>query len=597
MPEPLQILRSVFGHDKFRGPQEEIVHHVVQGGDALVLMPTGGGKSLCYQIPALCREGLAIVVSPLIALMRDQVETLRQAGVKAAFLNSTLSLPEQREIERAMFTGELDMVYVAPERLSQPRFLDLMERCRLGLFAIDEAHCVSQWGHDFRPDYLQLSILHERFPDVPRIALTATADGPTRKDIVQRLQLEEARQFVSGFDRPNIRYTIVPKRSPLEQLTSFIRSGFAGQSGIVYRMSRAKVEETAAKLCERGFEALPYHAGLDPAIRQRNQDRFLNEEGLVMVATVAFGMGIDKPDVRFVAHLDAPRSLEAYYQETGRAGRDGLPAHAWMAYGFGDVVAMRQMLAANDSDPQRRQIERAKLDALLRYCETTQCRRQILLSYFGEGKGEPCGNCDTCLNPALEWDGSLAAQKALSCIYRTGQRHGMGHLIEVLLGLETEKVCLNGHDKVSTFGIGKDLTSKEWQSVFRQILAQGLMGVDEHGGFHLVEESRPVLKGERKVMLRKDPEAARTRRPKGGTPGMVSAEDEPLWEALRKCRRDLAQRQKVPPYVIFHDSTLLDMVIHRPADLDEMAALDGIGASKLERYGQDFLDVLLSHRK
>ena len=606
----LAILRSVFGYDSFRGQQAEIIAHVIAGGDALVLMPTGGGKSLCFQIPALVRPGIGIVVSPLIALMKDQVDALRQAGVRAAYLNSTLAAAEAAEVERAMRDGALDLVYVAPERLVQPRCLDLLARCRIALFAIDEAHCVSQWGHDFRPEYRALTVLHERFPEVPRIALTATADGPTRSDIVERLVLGDARIFASGFDRPNIRYRVVAKADSKAQLLAFLESEHPFDAGIVYCLSRRRVEEVAAWLASKGRVALPYHAGLDASMRERNQDRFLKEEGVVMVATVAFGMGIDKPNVRFVAHLDAPKSLEAYYQETGRAGRDGLPANAWMTYGMPDVTALLALLDGANLDERQRRIERHKLNALLGFCETATCRRQVLLGYFGEREHPPCGNCDNCLKPARVWDGLVAAQKALSAVFRTGQRFGVAHLVDVLRGQMTERVRQFGHDRLKTFGVGSELDKKEWQSVFRQLVAQGHLDVDVegHGGLHLGETAPAVLKGELPVALRHDSmepklprrplpsrerEGPGTKRREGeGAPAPLAPADEALWQALRTRRLELAREQAVPPYVIFHDATLLEMVRRRPRDLGALSVIPGIGRSKLDRYGEIFLQVI-----
>jgi len=612
----LDVLRSVFGYDAFRGQQADIINHVIAGGDALVLMPTGGGKSLCYQIPALVRDGVTIVVSPLIALMRDQVTALRQLGVRAAFLNSSLDAGEAREVERAMVRGEVDLVYVAPERLVTPRFLDLLERTNLALFALDEAHCVSQWGHDFRPEYLQLSVLHERHPMVPRIALTATADAQTRAEIIDKLNLAEARVFLSSFDRPNITYRVLPKKSERQQLLSFLRENHAEDAGIVYCMSRAKVEDVAQWLNQQGREALPYHAGLPPEVREANQDLFIKGEGIVMVATVAFGMGIDKPNVRFVAHLDPPKSLEAYYQETGRAGRDGLPANAWMAYGMADVVGLRQMLEQSEAGETHRRVERSKLEALLGFCETATCRRQVLLNYFGEHRGEPCGNCDTCLEPVESWDGTVAAQKALSAVYRTGQRYGAGHLVDVLLGNATDKVAQQHHDKLKTFGVGKDLSKAEWQSVFRQLVAAGLLTVDMEGfgGFRLTDAGVAVIKGQRAVQLRKDPVVERRRSvhdamrrhvgrgapggrsgegvSRGSARGALSPADDALWHALKACRLELARDQGVPPYVIFHDSTLLEMVDQRPLDRQSFSRLPGVGARKLDLYAESFLEVI-----
>jgi ATP-dependent DNA helicase RecQ len=596
--QPLEILRTVFGFDDFRGQQAEIIEHVVAGGDALVLMPTGGGKSLCYQVPALCRDGVAIVVSPLIALMRDQVEALRQLGVRAAALNSSIPFSEAMKIERQMRAGEIDLVYVAPERLLTDPFLELLGRCRLALFAIDEAHCVSQWGHDFRPEYLQLTVLHQRFPAVPRIALTATADAPTRRDIVERLELGKGRVFVAGFDRPNIRYRVQPKTDTRAQLLSFL-DAHKGESGIVYCMTRGKVEEIAAWLAGKGWPALPYHAGLDKPVRDRHQDRFVKEDGIVIVATIAFGMGIDKPDVRFVAHLDVPKSLEAYYQETGRAGRDGLPSDAFMLYGLEDVAKLRQLLEGSDAPDAQKQIERRKLDSLIGYCETASCRRQVLLSYFGEQLAGPCGNCDTCLEPVETFDGTELAQKALSCVYRTGQRFGVAHVIDVLRGADTEKIGRFGHANLSTYGIGKDLSSGEWRSVFRQLVAMGLLAVDVagHGGLKFGADCRAVLRGERRVELRRD--SVRQQRPKRAdraprTAAMPEA-DNALFEALRAKRMTLAKAQGVPPYVIFHDSTLLAMASAKPRDIDAFARLPGVGGAKLSRYAQTFLAVISAH--
>ncbi|MGA7983052.1 MAG: DNA helicase RecQ, partial [Chromatiaceae bacterium] len=504
---PLEVLNRVFGYASFRDAQQQIVDQVIAGGDALVLMPTGGGKSLCYQVPALLRPGTAVVVSPLIALMQDQVDALRQLGVRAAFLNSSLPYDAAQAVEQALLSGELDLIYVAPERLLTDRFLSLLNRVRVALFAIDEAHCVSQWGHDFRPEYIQLSLLHERWPEVPRIALTATADAPTRNEIVNRLQLGEARQFVSSFDRPNIRYRIIHKEQPRRQLLDFLREEHPSDSGIVYCLSRRKVEETAALLCGQGFRALPYHAGLTAETRRANQSDFLRGEGVIIVATIAFGMGIDKPDVRFVAHLDLPKSVEAYYQETGRAGRDGLPADAWMTYGIGDVVTLRRLIEDSEADERFKRVELHKLNALLGLCETTECRRRVMLNYFGEPLDDPCGNCDTCLTPVETWDGTVAAQKAMSCVYRTEQRFGVNYLIDVLLGKDHERIRRFGHDRISTYGIGKELDADQWKSVYRQLVAAGLVAVDieGHGALKLTEHSRPVLRDEREVRLRRDP--------------------------------------------------------------------------------------------
>ncbi|MDR3518900.1 MAG: DNA helicase RecQ [Azospirillaceae bacterium] len=601
----LEILRRVFGYPSFRGRQAEIIRHIIDGGDALVLMPTGGGKSLCYQIPALVRPGVGVVVSPLIALMRDQVMALRQAGVRAAYLNSSMSWSEAVEVERAVAEGRLDLLYVAPERLVTPRFMDLLARAPLALFALDEAHCVSQWGHDFRPEYLQLSILHQTFPDVPRIALTATADAQTRADIAARLDLVRAEQFIASFDRPNIRYRVVPKKEPRHQLIGFIRDNHAEDAGIVYCLSRAKVDDTAAWLRNEGFDALPYHAGLDSSTRESNQDHFIRHEGVIMVATVAFGMGIDKPNVRFVAHLDVPRSLEAYYQETGRAGRDGLPATAWMAYGIADVVAMRSMLEGSETPDAQKRIERTKLDALIGYCETAMCRRAVLLSYFGEQQAEPCGNCDTCLEPVSTWDATVPVQKALAAVYRTGQRFGVGHLIDVLRGVATEKILKFGHDQIKTFGLGADLPKASWQSIYRQLVAHGLLQVDPEGfgGMRLGDNAMEVLKGGRPIQLRRDPEVLtrRARAAAGGRKAEAAGsggdpwpdpQDAALWRDLKACRLELARAEGIPPYMIFHDSTLVEMVQRRPRDLNAMANVPGVGSRKLERYGEDFLEVI-----
>ncbi len=602
---PKEVLRNVFGFETFRGRQAEIISHVLAGRDALVLMPTGGGKSLCYQIPSICRPGVGVVVSPLIALMRDQVETLRQVGVRAAALNSTLSHEETSRVTRQMREGTLDLVYIAPERLLTDTCLNLIESCKVALFAIDEAHCVSQWGHDFRPEYLRLAVLRERFPSVPRIALTATADGPTRRDIVEGLALSPdsagGRVFVSGFDRPNIQYRVVPKRNPRDQLLEFLTPEHEGESGIVYCISRRKTEETAQWLSERGFQALPYHAGLNTALRARNQDHFLKEEGIVMAATIAFGMGIDKPDVRFVAHLDLPKSVEAYYQETGRAGRDGLPSDAWMAYGLEDVVKQRRWIEDSDAAERQKQVERQKLNALLGYCETTRCRRQVLIEYFGEAHPAACGNCDTCLAPVDSFDGSREAQMALSCVYRTGQMFGVGHIIDVLLGGETERIHKFRHDRLSTYGIGKERPRAEWHSVFRQLVAMGLLVVDiqGHGGLRLGENSREVLRGERRIDFRRDP--VRKRRAKTGRAGAGKSREraeldgraeETLFEALRARRMELANEQGIPAYVIFHDSTLIEMANGKPGNLEDLQGISGIGKAKLKRYGEDFLAVI-----
>lgn len=598
-PSPQDILHSVFGYTEFRGQQQAIVEQLIEGGDALVLMPTGGGKSLCYQIPALVRQGTGIVVSPLIALMQDQVDALREAGVAAAYLNSSLGAEEQREVERGLLAGELNLLYVAPERLLTPRFLGLLERTEVALFAIDEAHCVSQWGHDFRPEYRELAVLHQRFPQVPRIALTATADERTRDEIVERLALQQAQQFVSSFDRPNIRYQVGQRHNARRQLMEFLER-HRGETGIVYALSRRKVDETATWLAEAGIEALPYHAGLDAATRNANQRRFLREDGVVMVATVAFGMGIDKPDVRFVAHLDLPRSMEGYYQETGRAGRDGLPSDAWMIYGLSDVVTMSQMIAQSESADDRKRVERQKLEALLAYAETTQCRRELLLAAFGETFHGPCGRCDNCIEPPKTWDATVPAQKALSAVYRSGQRFGSGHVISILRGEDSARMGELGHDRLSTFGIGADMDEKQWRSVFRQLLAMGLLEADAEGfgTLRLTKASRDVLVGNRSVRLREDARPVRASRKRrdsqlvtGGSLG-VEAYEQPLWEELRKLRIQLARQHGVPPYVIFHDATLLAMLRALPSNEAEMASISGVGEAKLKRYGRDFLAVI-----
>ncbi len=609
MNTPQQLLRNVFGYETFRGAQQAIIAHVAAGGDALVLMPTGGGKSLCYQIPALLRHGVGIVVSPLIALMQDQVDALKQLGVQAAFLNSSLDADEAREVAARLLRGELKLLYVAPERLMTESFLGLLEKLQdnggLALFAIDEAHCVSQWGHDFRPEYRALTVLHERFPGLPRIALTATADAPTRREIVERLALERASQFVSSFDRPNIRYRVAQKNNARQQLQAFLETEHPNDAGIVYCLSRKKVEETAAWLKEQGWDALPYHAGLDAATRNTNQKRFLREESVIMVATVAFGMGIDKPNVRFVAHLDLPKSMEGYYQETGRAGRDGLPANAWMAYGLGDVVSMRQMLLSGDAPEERKRVELQKLDALLGFCESTACRHQTLLRYFGEEHSGDCKQCDNCLEPVDTWDATQAAQMALSCVYRTGQRFGVAHLIDVLLGKETAKVEQFSHRQLSTFGIGKELAQQQWSSVYRQLVAAGLLNVDmeAYGGLKLTEAARPVLRGEQSVCLRRDVSpvkrgrATKAERDARRRQPFAGANEDPLWQALKAKRLELAREQGVPPYVIFHDSTLLEILNLRPRTTVGFGKISGVGQAKLSRYADHFLEVIAGQDK
>ena len=601
MPSPaLAQLRHIFGFDRFRGEQGDIVDHVSSGGDALVLMPTGGGKSLCYQLPALLREGTGIVVSPLIALMQDQVEALKQLGVRAAFLNSSQDAQTSSAVERKLQDGALDLLYVAPERLLTPRFLSLLDRTQVALFAIDEAHCVSQWGHDFRPEYRKLTLLHERWPQVPRIALTATADAPTRREIVERLALEDARQFVSSFDRPNIRYTVVAKDDSRRQLLDFL-DDHRGDSGIVYCLSRRKVDATAALLAERGVRALPYHAGLDAATRADHQRRFLREDGIVMVATIAFGMGIDKPDVRFVAHLDLPKSLEGYYQETGRAGRDGEPAEAWLAYGLGDAVLLRRMIEDGDAGDERKWLERAKLDALIGYCESTACRRQTLLGYFGEAHAGACGQCDNCQQPPVTWDATEAARKALSCVYRSGQRFGAAHMIDVLRGADTAKVRQFGHQSLSTHGIGGELDARQWRGVFRQLVSAGLLEADieGHGALRLTAAATPLLRGESRLQLRAEPPSRERRRKGSGKATRVAAPlvDLPAdaalrFATLRAWRADAARAQSVPAYVIFHDATLRAIALEQPQDLDALASIGGVGAGKLERYGREVIAAL-----
>ncbi len=592
-----EILHSVFGYECFRGQQQAIIEKLIQGEDALVLMPTGGGKSLCYQLPAIIREGVGVVISPLIALMQDQVSTLDLLGVKAAYLNSTLSFEQVQIIERQLRNDELDLLYIAPERLTSSRTLALFEQIKIALFAIDEAHCVSQWGHDFRVDYLQLSLLHQRFPKIPRIALTATADERTREEIVKRLELETANHFVSSFDRPNIRYQIVQKQNARDQLFHFIRNEHAGDAGIVYCLSRKKVDATAHWLNQKGISALPYHAGMPANERQQNQHRFLMEEGVVIVATIAFGMGIDKPNVRFVAHLDLPKSIEAYYQETGRAGRDGLPANAWMTYGLQDVVTLRQMLEGSEADEAHKRVELHKLDAMLALCEQVTCRRQRLLAYFGDHLENPCGNCDTCLEQVATWDGTLAAKQALSCIYRTGQRFGVNYLLDVLLGKSTERVKNLGHEQLSTFGIGKDLDEFQWRSVFRQLVARRLVSVDleGYGGLKLTEACRPVLRGEQQLMLRKDIQVKVSKDRQHAT-NQVKYQNNKLWEALRAKRKEIADAQDVPPFVIFHDATLMAMMEKKPNNHQEFFQLSGVGEKKLELYGDAFLDVINEFR-
>jgi ATP-dependent DNA helicase RecQ len=594
-PQPLDILRKTYGYDSFRGRQAEVIDHVIAGKNAFVLMPTGGGKSLCYQIPSLVRRGAGIIVSPLIALMQNQVEALKQLGIRAAAINSNIAGEDIAKAKDALRNGTIDMVYVAPERLLMDDFLGLLDEADIALFAIDEAHCVSQWGHDFRPHYAQLSVLAERYPHVPRIALTATADAPTRKDIVSCLKLEDGRSFIAGFDRPNIRYHIAPKMSAKQQVLHFIKTYHAEDSGIVYCLSRKLVEDTAEWLCREGFDALPYHAGLDAATRARNQERFLKDEKVIMVATIAFGMGIDKPDVRFVAHMSIPKNIEAYYQETGRAGRDGLPANALMVYGMQDTAMLRQFIDQSDAAEAQKRIEHQKLNALLGLCETTGCRRQVLLSYFGDDSG-PCGNCDTCLTPAETFDGTVAAQKALSCVYRTGQRFGVAHLIDVLLGNETERITQLGHASVTTFGIGKEHEKSEWQSIFRQLVAMGFLSTSEHGGLHITTQGQEFLRDKKPLQLRKhEGKRAARQRVERNTAAFDSPPDQSLFAALKAARMEIAKAQNVPPYVIFHDKTLREMAVARPASPEALLRIGGVGERKLEQYGDLFLKTIAAH--
>lgn len=596
----LHILETVFGYASFRGQQADIVQHVATGGDALVLMPTGGGKSLCYQVPALVRDGVGVVVSPLIALMQDQVDALAEVGVRAAFLNSTQTFDEAMQIERRVRSGDLDLLYVAPERLMTPRCLELLEAAHISLFAIDEAHCVSQWGHDFRPEYIKLSVLHERFPHVPRIALTATADQQTREEIIRRLQLEDARQFVSSFDRPNIRYQIVEKANGRKQLLDFIESEHPDDAGVVYCLSRKKVEETAEFLVQNGLNALPYHAGMDYAKRTANQARFLREDKIVMVATIAFGMGIDKPDVRFVAHLDLPKSIEGYYQETGRAGRDGLPANAWMAYGLQDVVQQRRMIAESEADDTFKRVLGVKLDAMLGLCETLHCRRVRLLDYFGQ-QGQPvCGNCDICLTPPVSFDGTVMVQKLLSTVYRVDQRFAPGHVLEVLRGIETDKIKQWRHDQLSVFGIGSAQGEAEWRAVLRQVIALGLLTVDHenYSSLKLTEEARPVLRGEQKIQLRQYQKPQKPAKQKRGSSKTdyaetgLSVHEQAIFDKLRWWRVETARKHNVPAYVIFHDATMREIAKAKPASLNDLRGVTGVGEKKLDTYGTEIIALI-----
>ncbi|AKU23656.1 DNA helicase RecQ [Massilia sp. NR 4-1] len=595
----LHLLQTVFGYPAFRGQQAEIVEHVGNGGDALVLMPTGGGKSLCYQIPAMLRDGVGVVISPLIALMQDQVDALAEVGVRAAFLNSTQTYEEAARIERLVRTGQIDLVYIAPERLMTQRCLDLLQDSPIALFAIDEAHCVSQWGHDFRPEYIKLSVLHEQFPNVPRIALTATADQQTRAEIAHRLQLEDAMQFVSSFDRPNIRYQIVEKANGRKQLLDFITAEHGGDSGIVYCLSRKKVEETAEFLNENGIRAMAYHAGMEHAKRASNQARFLREENIVMVATIAFGMGIDKPDVRFVAHLDLPKSIEGYYQETGRAGRDGMPASAWMAYGLQDVVLQRRMIDESEADENFKRVLGTKLDSMLGLCETLSCRRVRLLDYFGE-QASPCGNCDTCLIPPVSFDGTVPVQKLLSAIYRVDQRFAAGHVIDVLRGMESERIKTWHHDSLSVFGIGADRSEQEWRAILRQVIALGLVTVDheQFSSLKLTDAARPVLKGGQKVQLRQYQKPVKQKRaaaaPKGYVETDLTPQEQAIFDKLRWWRVETARAHSVPAYVIFVDATLREIAKAQPTSLDQMRGISGVGEKKLASYGEEIVELIAS---
>ncbi len=593
----LEILKSVYGYDAFRGPQARIVEHVIAGNNAFVLMPTGGGKSLCYQIPAISRPGLGLVVSPLLALMADQVAALRQAGVRAAALNSDLGPDERRELWQSVSTGGLDLLYVAPETLLRPDVLDRLDGVKLSLIAIDEAHCLSQWGHDFRPSYRQLDAVVQRFADTPRMALTATADEPTRAEILTHLNIAGTDAFIAGFDRPNIRYAIEEKDNPRAQLKDFLRR-HEGESGIVYCLSKRRTEETAAWLRDQGYDALAYHAGMDKAAREANQTRFQHGEAVVMVATIAFGMGIDKPDVRFVAHIDLPSSIEAYYQETGRAGRDGLPSDTLMLYGHDDIALRSRFIEESDAPEQRKRMERQKLDALLGLAETATCRRQVLLSYFGD-ECEPCGNCDTCAEPPILFDGTIAAQKALSCIYRTGERFGQAYIADVLLGVENERIAGFGHDRISTFGIGTEHDNRTWRAILRQLIALRFINVDlaGHGGLSIAPAGREFLRDKPALMLRapRPPRARRGRVARSGAESAIAEADRALFAALRQKRLEIARAQNVPPYVIFHDKTLIELAAARPASRREMAEVPGVGEAKLDRYGPAFLSVIAEH--
>lgn len=599
MKQALEVLRNIFGYDEFRDNQATIIDKLLQGNDVLALMPTGGGKSLCYQIPAICQPGTGIIISPLIALMQDQVEALKQLGISADYINSTLDRQRQREIEQALLNNELDLLYIAPERLLNDYTLKLLDRCQLALFAIDEAHCVSQWGHDFRPEYQRLSILHQRYPEVPRIALTATADESTRNEIKSQLDLHQAATFISSFDRKNIRYQVVEGQQGKEQLWHFLQQEHPSDAGIVYCLSRKKVEKIAAWLSAKGRTALPYHAGLSDADREHHQRRFLREDGVIIVATIAFGMGIDKPDVRFVAHLSLPRSIEAYYQETGRAGRDGLPANSWMNYGLQDVISLRQMMASGTAAENFKRVSMHKLEAMLGLCETGQCRRQILLAYFGESQGKPCGNCDNCLHPPELWDASEAARKALSCVYRCGQKFGVNYVIDVLRGKQDKRILNNGHDRQSTFAIGAEESVTQWRTLFRQLIALGYLDVDDEGfgALRLTEKCRPLLRDEQALEVRRHRVIDKRGRKSGRsrTPIDIPEQDQKLYTDLRKLRKQLADNQGVPPYVIFHDATLAAISMLRPGDIDSLLDIPGIGKHKLDHYGEQVIEVVREH--
>ncbi len=600
MKAPLSILNHTYGYPHFRGQQAEIIDHVIAGNNAFVLMPTGGGKSLCYQIPALCRDGVGIIISPLIALMHDQVAALKQLGIRAGAIHSGMPAAEAAQVSEALRRGEIDMVYVAPERVLRDDFLALLDDAPIALFAIDEAHCVSEWGHDFRPEYQQLFILATRFPTIPRIALTATADIPTRHDIIERLSLSTGRTFVAGFDRPNIHYSINSSANPKQQLLHFIRERHEGESGIVYCLSRKKVEETAQRLSAEGFTALPYHAGMDAAARAQNQNRFLREENIIMVATIAFGMGIDKPDVRFVAHMNIPKNIEAYYQETGRAGRDGLPAETWMSYRMGDATMLRQFIESSEAPEKQKRTWHHKLNALLGLCESTRCRRQVILEYFGDACAS-CNNCDSCQNPPETFDATMSALKALSCVIRTGQRFGAMYVIDVLIGKKDARITGAGHDTLSTFGIGNEFNRQQWQGIFRQLIAYGLLKVDVtgHGGVSLTEEGQVFLKNKTMLQLRTPPKSERAERaPRKQPANVVALEgdyDTSLFAALNALRMEIAKAQHVPPYVIFHEKTLMEMVRQKPQSMDDMSDISGVGESKRARYGESFLHIITSH--